>query len=386
MLKVHTGFNKISMLFFIFTIPYVGSLYITDNNILNIFFLFGKICVLLILSIYIFLIKRNISLVAVFIISMQIYLVIVTYCESADIRRCFSTILPILGVVLLYEMGFDFPREFIVAQYYIFYIFIVLNLITELIFPNGLYYAELTGYTQYWILGYYNNHTLGYIPAICFALLYKQIYKKYWGPNILIFVIVISALLVRSGGVIFTLGVIIVFLFILRIREWTINFYWAWAIHMFFSFFILILKNERIINSVIIMTGYIFNKSQSFIARFHLWRNAIEHINQKLIWGHGIESQLKRLSEYGWGLHTHNFVLEILHQGGIVYAGIFVVLLILVGKKFNSCHNVALKGSIIIPILGWVVDTLMEPFMTAFLLGLLIIAFHIEDVEKVIKD
>lgn len=382
MLKIRTNINIITILFFLFALPYGASLYITDNNILKKLFLLGKIGVLLILCIYILFVKRRISLPAVLIIAMQIYLLIVTFFRLADVRRCLSTILPILGIILLYDIGFGFPKEFVKSQYFLFYFLIILNFISELLFPDGMYCADLTGYTQYWILGYYNNHTLAYIPAICFSLLYRQLYNKKLGPDLLILITIVSALLVKSGGVVFTLGIILMFLCFLKYGKWTINYYWAWSIHVIFFFFILIMKNRKVIDLVILVADFIFNKSKSFTARYHLWGNALDYIRQKLIWGHGIESQMKRLSEYGWGLHTHNFVLEILHQGGIIYAGMFIILVIIVGKRISKCQNLILRGSLIIPILGWIVDTLMEPFMTAFLLVLLVLAYHYKDIEK----
>ena len=361
--------------FLLLTIPFLGIPFFDQYAILDILFNIGKIISSVFVISYYIIFKKRVSKICIIIICMEAYLVFTTWVNDADMKRCILTALPIIMVCLLYEIGFDCPYEFIKSQYILFSIIIFLNFISEIIFPKGMYISETTNYWNNWILGYYNNHSVYYIMAICMALLYFTLTKKAIGVFILFIEIMVSALLVHSGGVIGTLlAMFLMGLCLSRsVKMKNCIFYFFWCIHLVF-FIVVITLNTEIAFILYDISEILFNKGNSFFARYNLWKLELRYLNRNWITGFGVENQMARLNEYGWALHTHNFILEILHQGGIVYLGFLCTIIRKTGKHMKLIQTPQIYNILILCFFGWIVNTLVEPFITPFLVSLFVVA------------
>lgn len=375
-------YNKAVIKFILLTFPFMSSTFCDQYIVLDLLFISGKVMASLYIIAYFIIIKKKVSLAAVMIITIEMFLLFTTVVNHAELRRCVMTVLQIAMVSLLFDMGLDSAKEFIVAQYFCFSIIIYLNFVCELMFPDGMFVAKVTNYTQNWILGYYNNHSVYYIMAICMTLLYMHYYNKIIGPVLLLSIIGVSALLVRSGGVIGTLGIMYSFLIIFLVCKKLVgNYYIYWMIHVVF-FCAIFLGRRALLNIAYIFAESLFSKGSSFLARVALWIREVTYLKDNWLIGYGIESQTARLKEYGWALHTHNLVLEILHQGGIIYFALFSFIVIYAGYKLNLCKDIFVVRIVSICFLGWIVATLVEPFTTPFLIALFIVAERVMEIDE----
>ena len=181
-----------------------------------------------------------------------------------------------------------------------------------------------------------------------------------------------------------TLVCMMLYLYLLKDTK-IVNSFSIWIGHFAFFVVIIIMHSTRLVQVVFRLSEQLVKKGRSFRARYELWKRAILHICKHPILGHGIENQKARLLEYGWGLHAHNLVLEILHQGGIIYFIVFATLIILSGKKLLACQSKDLKISLTVAFLGWAVATLIEPFVTVLLMPLFFLAYNCEKIEECIE-
>ena len=89
---------------------------------------------------------------------------------------------------------------------------------------------------------------------------------------------------------------------------------------------------------------------------------------------------------YSWTMHSHNLVLEILHQGGVVQLSLFALMIITAGSRLKKIKNDKLYCAISIAFIGWIIISLVEPYMTPFLMALFVVAFRAGAIEKVLQD
>lgn len=101
-------------------------------------------------------------------------------------------------------------------------------------------------------------------------------------------------------------------------------------------------------------------------------------ISEKFIFGHGIEIPIVRQMKAAtdWAYHAHNQFLEILYQGGIINLILFTIIVIVAGKNVYRYRDTEESKIISVAFLGWCIHGLVEPFMTSFLMGMFVIAYH----------
>ncbi len=372
------------LLFYIFiSIPFYSSSFVDRFAYLDNFFKGWKLISLM--CIIVCILHFNISNVTFLIIVSELYLVVVTILRNADLKRALGTVFPIISMLLVYELGKNNFRVFIQSQYIIFSVLIYCNFLCEVAFPRGMFISPLTHYWQNWILGYYNNHSVYYIPAICIALLYGKIKKNNTLVFVLIMVIAISAIIVKSGGVLAALLAMGVYWGVLRKKRF-LGFFFSWGCGLAFFLIIVVMRTRVVVDFLTNIFEQSIGKGRSFIARYKLWGVAIEHIMDKPFVGHGIEGQIARLREYGWGLHAHNLILELLHQGGIIYFALFLIVLFICGKKCSLCSNRFVSSVVSCGCFGWVIATLVEPFYNALLMPILLLAYYSEEISEAVDD
>lgn len=299
--------------------------------------------------------------------------------QGGVVQRSIVSAASVIAVVLLYDLfagDIDYKKVFYSSQLWCFELLIYINLITEIIWPSGMYSANSGHFLmrKCYFLGYYNNHTMWFVPALLFAWLYASETRKYFRAVVLTAAIVASALITWSGGVLASLGAMIIVFVLTKRRSWRIfNYYFYWLIHILFFVWVILLNTNNIISRLV---ESLFHKGHSFDLRISLWAKYVMLIGNHWFTGYGIWDQMYREDQVGfyWGMHAHNMILEILYQGGIVYLVMFVALVLMSGKMLM----IESQESRIISIafLGWIVATLVEPFAGGFLMGMFIIAYY----------
>ncbi len=383
MKKASLRVNKYFLLFCLLTVPFFDNGFVNNYPVLDAAFKFMKISAgFVVMYLYLFHHRHSFNALDRVFFSYEALLLVSTLINRADIFRAITTIYSNLIVFMLYEIGFDRSRQFIRSQYVCFSVIIYANLACEILFPEGMYTAPVTNYTQNWILGYYNGHTLYYMMAICMALLYSAVWRRWAGTVMMIASVYVASVLVRSGGTLAALFVVGVLLVLYTRKICPLKYHTWWLVPLVFILLIVVLRVSELSNYVYYVSSAAFGKGSSFAARLELWLKEVVYILRSPVYGHGIESQLQRLSQYGWGLHTHNLVFEILHQGGIIGFVLFALVVLVVGRRVRELRYKRIYCIICIAFAGWIVNTLMEPYTTPFLVALFVVGYRSTEIEQ----
>ena len=360
------------------TLPHMNPPYLEQipaaEQLINIL----RVITVLIIVLWYILKRMSASLVVVLVAVWRFFLVSSTLVQEGALYNSIVESFSIIGVVLLYDAACNSRKAtFLSAQLFCFELMIYINLITEILYPGGLYSGGngFVFYTKKWFLGLYNTHTRYYFPALLFAWLYKKTTGKKLRAYLILTAILVSSIRVWSGGTLLSLGLIIIVYVLFKDRTHIFNYYNYWILHIIFFVFIVILKLQ---NYFIWLIDDILGKWASLIDRMNLWDKVIELILEAPVIGHGIWDSVSRTIEDGvvFGGHAHNMLLEILYQGGAIGLSLWIAIVIVAGIPVLRYRDSAESKIIATAFLGWCVHTLVEPYTTPFLMGMFVIAYH----------
>lgn len=277
----------------------------------------------------------------------------------------------VLLVVMLFELNKKRQRDFLRIFTYIMSIWLVLNLITIILFPDGLYYTTHLNGTKvvkekrYWLLGFKNgigkyalfdmffiailekNNIFNVkkqmfakkteqegISALAFLKNLFKIntvsYSRYFW--IMSAVSLMSVLLVQSA-----LSIVVIMLFMLGMllvpaikRKKPKIFDVRIFAGIVFILFIVIVFLQKFEFLNFITEGLFGKNGSTFGGRKLIWTNAINRFLESPVFGHGFiaADDYRVFLDYHNASDPHNFYLDLLVKGGIIALLIFVALLV----------------------------------------------------------
>jgi len=367
---------------FLFTFPFLKPTYFMAFDQYDDIFNALRIASFSIITAYYFVIRRKSSPIAILIVLMHVFVLANTYLQGGDVYTCAKDSFPIVAIILLYDILInDSVDAFINSQLLCFEIVVYINLLTQIRYPGGMLVLKGAFHSvsnKWWFLGYYNTYTPYFIPAVVFALLYCHRTGLYIRTTGLISAVVISSLLAKSGGN--TLAIIIMVGTYLIFSRWTIVFNYInyWLMQVGFYIVIIIMNAQSKFSWLL---NDILNKSSSLKGRMRLWKRTINILKNSPWIGYGTRSGLYRVHENRvgtWAIYAHNLILELVYQGGLIYLGMFVVLIIMAGNKIMGQKEDNAVKIISIGFLGWSVQSFVEAYRTPFLFGLFILAYYFD--------
>lgn len=359
------------MLIFFLTFPHLKPGYFEQFQVLDTLTDMWRLVSFGIIMIWYFLFRKKISKLILIFVFMEGYLVANTLMFHGNVKSSMVNAFSVLSIVLLYDMVEDRKEAFIESQLFCFELVIYINLLTEFLFPGGLY--RTVQYSRNWFLGYYNTHTRYFLPALMFAFLYKNYSGKKARAYALTAAIFMSAFRVWSGGIVVTLLLISIVYLLLKNRTAVFNYYSYWLIQPVFFVLVIVLKMQNLFRWLI---DDFLGKWNSLEARVAVWNVEFGLILKSFLVGYGIQYDEIRRRYYIWAVHSHNQLLEILHQGGMIYLLFWIGIIIMAGKKLWMYKDTESVKVISIAFLGWSIHSLVEPYTSAFLMGLFVIAYH----------
>lgn len=232
-------------------------------------------------------------------------------------------------------------------------IFVLINFITLVIAPNGLFIDRtvvdaLNSYdSRSWFLGQSNNQ------ALYFLLLLVIISHKSSDPTMIrrltlhkslvicfSFISIISALILNSSTTSFciilvVLGSYVVYLLKKINNHWSPNAYVVLIVMVVFE--VLILNGITNFLEPVIMS--LFGKTTSFTNRSDLWEMCFQQIASKPLFGYGYisgDTMRELMGSYAY-VNAHNQFLQTLMGGGIFLLIPFIGILMSIIKSANKC-------------------------------------------------
>jgi len=256
----------------------------------------------------------------------------------SSINNFISAYSSIIGIVLLTDIAINYDsKSTLKIIEIILFILILINTITIIIYPNGLYVSEL--YTTNWFLLYDNMHIFVFMPALLVSFLINKYNKKKYSliTILLLIMITYSVIYCFSANTVIAYTLFILYiLFEEKLSKIKIFNSYTYFISYFILFFSMVVF--RIQNA---LTGSILNffeKDITFSGRTKLWDRIIRYIKQKPIIGYGIEHNKTFTSKMGsqYFTHAHNTIYDVLYKGGIVSLTLFIYLIYIVIKELHK--------------------------------------------------
>ena len=255
-----------------------------------------------------------------------------------------------------------YQKIFLKSNIIYFTILLIINLITIVLYPKGLYINAVNAWAN-WFLGYKNAFILFIIPNIAMSH-YLDIINNKKISYTTIFIIIISlitALLIDSStGLV---GIIILLLGILLEKKLTkiklFNFKTIIFIYLAFFFLIIVFRMQNIFAIII---ENVLNRDLNFTNRIYIWDTALKYIKDSIYFGYGFESSAIRIIKFNYmqAVTCHNQLLDLLYQCGFVGVSIISCTLVELNKGIKRITNLKLKTLSLVVLLTYFIMMLSE--------------------------
>lgn len=261
-------------------------------------------------------------------------------------------------------------------------ILVIINFVTVLLFPQGLY--TIVGEGGYenagYFLGHRNNAIEVLIPALGIAILESYIKEKKINLNC-IFLLTISAITVivswsaNSILCIFVFVIYIVFFFKLP----HIKFFHAAVFAAGSAIITVLLIVFRIQEKMVWLIVDILKKDMTLTSRSVVWKRSLKYIQEHFLLGNGIEENMVKLSKIGHVNSCHNYFLDFLYYGGVVLLLVIIILFIFTLRKMYRSTDEKLSEVIAIVMGAYAVLWIATPVhreSLCWMFGFWLIAYH----------
>lgn len=292
---------------------------------------------------FLYLASGRLSKIMLAIIAFEVVLALSTFLNAGDYYGLTVNILRTIPFCMLIELGTrQNPKGLIKALITVLGIECLINSVTILIFPEGIYetveqFTQTIGWrqTQNFFLGYDNTHVLYILPLLCVLLIYaNHSYLKRRYKIAVIFLFTATVYVTWSAASVVCISV---FLLIFLMSEFHLNF----KIFKFKYYFIIIIV--AFLGVVIFRLQDIFadfivgflGKDLSFTGRTFIWDRTLKVFMRHPFAGVGRHTRVETYMVIG-APHPHNLILRILYESGIVGMISFLAIVLLGGKSLRA--------------------------------------------------
>lgn len=245
------------------------------------------------------------------------------------IRSSLSNMFISLSLLMLIDLYIhkDFLKTLKTLEFVLTILFLI-NFITVIIKPDGLYIAiESNGNVGYF-LGM-RNDTIEYILPLLSVLLLEQFLFNRSILRLLFFGATAIMTYIISHSTNALLCVIFLFCY-------NLIFYKGKPKKIFNTYYFLMLSFLLSIGIILLgiqdnfefLITQILGKSLTFSGRTRIWYRSIQYIKLRPLLGYGIEDSYTKYLHIGATNSCHNYFLDILYYGGIIFLFLFIVFLL----------------------------------------------------------
>ena len=379
--------NKTLLLYIFILIPFFKPPIFDIENIIimkKIYNILFAISGILILSIFIR--KKDISKFSIITLIYILFLSITTFVNKEIDISFIKTMVTLFLITLLINHGTKYHcRDFLKAIIIITSTLIWSNFITIIMYPNGMYYNEISNMKENFLLGIDNIHIVYFLCLWISSTIYVNIYNKKTKFCSLTILISILSLIMRWSATsiigAFIIGVYFLFFkYFSKIRLMNIKTFVITYVVGYFG--IICFKLQNLFSFIIVN---ILKKDLTFTRRTKIWDMTIQFIKEKPIIGHGVVGYNTRNLTTGVS-HAHNFFLEIVYQGGFILLAISLLLIGSVLKKLHEYYKYNLAKKLSVFIFALFVMMLMEFYSIEYTIFILALCYAIENYVIEIKN
>lgn len=261
----------------------------------------------------------------------------------------------------------------------------VINALTVLLFPEGLYSSGLGNYyTRYWLLGYDNQHVNLYLFGFLLLALNNYIQRgKIVTVSLAIFWILIIASSLSQWTVtsfisLIVFGILIFFnKQLLRMRNiFNIrNYIVLISVLMIVVFIVATVANPNGFLSSFLSNN--LGKDITFNSRGYIWSSFFQAIAQSPIAGYGFQSLPEMIANTSFA-GAHNEWLQMIYEGGLIHFCFYLLMLYAVIKRINQCSSSTMSFILSAAILSMFIVEMMVPIKQIVWMLVFVLAYNCE--------
>lgn len=299
------------------------------------------VCVLF----YYLVIKKKLDVYVLFVGGFEIYLLLSTILNSVSINRWFTNCAYVLILTLFVKIMIDTdPGTLLKALSIVLGLYVHINMLTRLLYPDGLFTDELAGYKNCWFLGYDNLSAIIIVLAqtiSLFRMLFEQKMWKIWDISVVISGAVFIFMQQIATGII---AECFFFIYIIGVKSsiirQTVGRAKIIVIGMFVLFILIQTFNIRR-GGLISLIFDLLGKDMTFTGRAFLWRKAWNDIILgdlgDFIFGFGIHHPLEYVRHFGGKAftHLHCYYLQVFYEGGLIGEALLFSMLYYVSDRYD---------------------------------------------------
>ncbi len=347
------------------------------GNVINILRMFTCVWCLL----YFLLRRGKIDKFILFVILFYCSLLFSTFYFSQSYVNLIYEFASILSWIVLFKINMlDNKDKFLTTLENTFFILLLINFITIILFPGG-FYLNSSGYSGNYFLGYDNNLITYIFPAL--ALSFTNSLNKNGKIGLKsIFLLIISFCSIiftwsATGVVSMVIMIVLFFAYTINKKNFPIKKYIVVALSLFIG--IVFFRFQNIFSFII--EGWL-KKDLTFTGRTYIWDIFISEIKKSILIGHGIVDSKYLILTLNAG-HAHNYFLQILYQGGLVTFSMFLGFFFSAINKVKNCKEKKYVG---IVIFTYLISFIFEAYsLTNMFIIVLLIAYYYEPSSKNLK-
>ena len=264
-------------------------------------------------------------------------------------------------------------------------LFVIINILTIIIFKNGMYMDNRGWYTKNFFLGNKNVFLYSFIPCLAFAAVFLivkhgKLTNKYY---VLLAIMIVSCVLTTATTATISIVIFAILLFFferITLPKW-ITPEKIFIIFTFITFAFLYLNFQEAFNNILLR---FFSKDSSFTSRPYIWGQAIQQFRISPIIGRGnIIFSLSSIRSWTTG-QAHNKYLDILSTTGILGYVLYFRIMYLCGKSLLGCRENKFKNILLFLIVCYCILFLMEARREdSIIFAVLFLAYHINNILDV---
>lgn len=267
--------------------------------------------------------KGEISHLFISFAMLWIYFFLNTIAKNGFLIGEMVRVLSYLVVAMMVEYYVKKQAKILVCALVFLYEFLVIvNFITILLFPTGMYETELQW--ENYFLGFRNTFALYFIPCMTFEIIWAKFVGK-WRRAIIMFTVCLVSAVFSASATCLLITVAYIVLFATRIYCYKIfNVISGMFFYLAAFFAVVILRLQSLLEPLFNALG----RNITMTGRTLIWDYTIQKIMQSPLTGYGKQSAEYRIAQipnvYG-ASHAHNLILEHLYCGGVIQLILLIV-------------------------------------------------------------
>src|SRR5699024_8677839 len=318
-----------------------------------------------------------------FIIIFMFWRMYSSYVLNNEILDLINTMRILSSVLLINYTLIIRPKLTIQSLSFLFSIYIIVNFISVMLIPNGLYLTNTL--TKAWFLGIENQFAFVLVPGslIVFLSSWIKYNKVTLFPWIIITISIFSVLKIWSAT-----GIVALFFLVFTIllssynKIYKVFNFVVFSITYSFILFILIRLNHLTIFQVLIVKY--LNKDLTLSSRTDIWNKVFEVIPNSIWYGFGVNSEVKPKIETTFA--AHNMFLQIILDSGIIGLILLIICVTLSGIQLQKFKKSGVSVLLVVGIFGVLIGGLAESYRLNYLLILMTLAVNIKFLYEINDD